>query len=144
MRKLIAVFALIAIFAGCSTNSVNAIRNKTYKMKPKNVQDQRIITDSYLADRLLVTSVRESKIKGGLKKFQIGMRNTRTGMFASDEPYKIVYKFAWFNIDGIEVPITDEEGWKEKFIIPGDIIWINSIAPNKDCHDFVLRLKALN
>ncbi len=149
MKNVIIGAASIAMFAGCASgnvikpDSVNLIRNKSYMNKPKDVQDQRIITDSYLAKKLKLTSVRESVMKNGLKKFQVGMRNTRTGALATEEPYQIVYKFAWFDIDGIEVSIEDEDGWRKKYIIPGDIVWINSVAPNKKCHDFVLRLKTI-
>ena len=138
----VAVLGIIFL-TGCFANSVNTIGSENQTMKPKNIKDKRVITDSFLASRLLLTSVRESKAKGGLIRIQVGMKNNRTGIFSSDEPYRIVYRFSWFDQDGTEIPIMDEDYWKEKYIVPGDSVTISSIAPNKKCKDFILRLKAI-
>ena len=149
MKKLKTTFARFAtvlgiiFLAGCFADSVNTLESENQTMKPKNIQDKRVITDSFLARRLLLTSVRESKAKGGLMRIQVGMKNNRTGIFSSNEPYRIVYRFSWFDGDGTEVPLMDENFWKEKYIIPGDDVTISSIAPNKKCKDFKLRLKAI-
>ena len=137
------LFGAMLLLVGCMADSVNSLESANPSMQPKNIQDKRIITDSFLARRLLITSVRDIREKSGLMRVQVELKNNRTGIFSSDEPYRMVYRFSWFDQQGREVKLMDENYWKEKYIVPGDTISISSLAPNKQCKDFRLRMKAI-
>jgi uncharacterized protein YcfL len=147
MKRILPVFIsliMICILASCQSDSVNTYSNRNKSMTPTIVANKKVITDNYLADRLQVLDTYKSFTNDELLKVQVSMKNMRTGWFSSDNPYAVLYRFTWFNKDGMKVDIPDESRWRQSKIMPGDEVWINSVAPDKECKDFVLRIKALN
>jgi len=83
-------------------------------------------------------------------RVQLEAVNIRTGGFAQvwsgltgDNPYKIRYKFSWFTRDGMAVN-TLLSDWQDATVIPGETIFLQSVAPSKDCRDFKISLKEAN
>jgi uncharacterized protein YcfL len=72
------------------------------------------------------------------------MKSGRTGIFDSDTPHKVIYRFDWMDIDGVKVTVTDDPGWQTKLILPGDDVVFTSTAPTKKCVDFKIRIKEAN
>ena len=134
---------------GCQ-NTVNTVENADKTMTPNTINDARFITDGFLKDRLALKSVNVSKTQDDFMRVQLEAVNIRQGVFAQawsgitvENPYKIRYKFSWFNQDGMAVDgiISD---WQTATVIPGETVYLQSVAPSKDCHDFKISLKEAN
>lgn len=134
---------------GCQ-NTVNTVENADKTMTPNTINDARFITDGFLKDRLALKSVNVSKTQDDFMRVQLEAVNIRKGVFAQawsgitgENPYKIRYKFSWFNQDGMAVDgiISD---WQTATVIPGETVYLQSVAPSKDCHDFKISLKEAN
>lgn len=126
-----------AFMTGCYSPSVNTISNAGVTAKITRVNDKRVDTDSRLTKSLCLTEIRESKTNDGYMRIQVYLKNM------TNETYKIMYRFNWYNNDGAEVENPDNEMWVRKIIVAGDDLTLTSIAPGKNCKDFKLRLKAL-
>ena len=134
---------------GCQ-NTVNTVENADKTMTPNTINDARFITDGFLKDRLALKSVNVSKTQDDFMRVQLEAVNIRKGVFAQawsgitgENPYKIRYKFSRFNQDGMAVDgiISD---WQTATVIPGETVYLQSVAPSKDCHDFKISLKEAN
>ena len=141
-----AAAALLLACAGCQ-NTVNTVENADKTMTPNTVRDARFITDGFLRDRLALKSITVSETADGFKRAQLAVVNVRTGVFAQawsgitdDNPYKIRYKFTWFTQDGMAVD-TLLSDWQSTTVIPGETLYLQSVAPNRDCKDFQISLK---
>lgn len=137
---------LLLAVAGCQ-NTVNRVENSDKTMTPNVINDKRFITDGFLADRLKLTGVITSTTADGLLRVQITAVNVRVGFFAQmwtgmtgENPYRIQYKFTWFDKDGMAVD-SILSTWHEITVIPGEQVQIQSVAPNRDCKDFSINLK---
>lgn len=132
------------VFLMSCMDTVNTAENKNKTMSPTFVDNKRVVTDGFLRDRLVITRIDEDTMPSGLKKVQVTFRSTRVStwdwFWYGDDPYKISYRFTWFNKAGMVVN-TPASTWIEKEVIPGDIDFIQSVAPNANCHDFILRMK---
>lgn len=152
MKKILTfttVCMAFLIFSGCQ-NSVNSIENTDKTMTPNTVNDTRFITDGFLKDRLALKSVNVSKTSLGFMRVQLEAVNIRTGAFAQvwsgitgENPYKIRYKFSWFTQDGMAVD-SIASNWQTATVIPGETVYLQSVAPSKNCHDFKISLKEAN
>lgn len=148
MRKT-GIFILLGgllLAAGCQ-NSANRLENADKTMTPNVITDKRFVTDGFLADRLKLTRVVTSTTAEGLLRVQISAVNVRVGFFAEmwsgmtgEDPYPIQYKFTWFGKDGMAVD-SIVSTWKDMTIVPGEEVQIQSVAPNRDCKDFMINLK---
>ena len=140
-RLFLSAFFLM-LLVGCATEvpyepSVNTISNAKASASIKQVADRRVETDQYLSQLLCLTEIRESQTNDGYKRIQIFLKNL------SGSTYTIMYRFNWYDDNGVEVENPDNEMWVRKMIAAGDDITLTSLAPEKNCKDFKLRLKAL-
>ena len=142
-----ALFLLLA--TGCQ-NTVNTVENADKTMTPNTINDTRFVTDGFLKDRLALKKIDVSSTAEGFMRVQLEAVNIRTGGFAQvwsgltgDNPYKIRYKFSWFTRDGMAVN-TLLSDWQDATVIPGETIFLQSVAPSKDCRDFKISLKEAN
>lgn len=143
--KVIFGLATCAFVSGCSipSDSVNTYENKEKSGRVDIVQDKRVITDSFLKRRLLFKQICQSRTNDGLKRIQVFMKSGLDGFFDPDKPYKVVYRFNWYDNDGVQIEETDSEGWKTRLILPGDDVVFTTVAPSQECNDFKIRLKEI-
>lgn len=137
----IACIAALAAAAGC-INSVNTTENADKSMTPTHIADARFITDGFLRDRLALRNVRFSPAPGGLQQVQVEATSLRVGFWdqlSGPEKYHIRYKFTWFDQAGMAVN-TVLSDWQDKWILPGETVQFQSIAPTPECKDFRLNL----
>ena len=126
------------LLAGCTqyVPSVNTISNSDTSANIKRIADQRVETDRNLSELLSLTEIRESKTNDEYKRIQVFLKNL------SGTTYTIMYRFNWYDNNGVEIENTDNELWIRKTIVAGDDLTLTSIAPARNCQDFKLRLKA--
>lgn len=139
--------AAIALLAACQ-NSVNTVENADKTMTPNTITDARFITDGFLKDRLALKSLTLSEASTGLMRAQLEVVNVRTGALSQawsgltgENPYKINYRFTWFDENGMAVNDMLLSTWRTATIIPGETLFLQSVAPNKKCKDFKISLK---
>ena len=109
MKKtcLLGWFAAALMLAACQ-NTVNTVENADKTMTPNTIADARFVTDGFLKDRLGLQSVTMGKTADGFKRVQLEVINLRTGVLSQawsgitgENPYKIRYRFTWFDEDGM-------------------------------------------
>ncbi|MBE6364530.1 MAG: DUF1425 domain-containing protein [Lentisphaerae bacterium] len=132
--RLLTVVAAAILFCGCQ-NTVNTV-------KRNGGEDSRFITDGFLRDRLELRNIRTARTPEGFLQAQLEVANTRTGWFSQlwsgitgENPYKVRYKFTWFDANGIVID-TVLSDWQDATIIPGEILYLTSVAPSKECANF--------
>jgi uncharacterized protein YcfL len=149
MKKicLIGWFAATMMLAACQ-NTVNTVENADKTMTPNYVNDARFVTDSFLRDRLALQNLTLGKTADGFKRAQLEVVNVRTGVAAQfwsgitgENPYHIRYRFTWFTEDGMAVNNTILADWQDATIIPGETLFLQSVAPYKNCSDFKISLR---
>ena len=152
MKKtcLLGWFAAALMLAACQ-NTVNTVENADKTMTPNTIADARFVTDGFLKDRLGLQSVTMGKTADGFKRVQLEVINLRTGVLSQawsgitgENPYKIRYRFTWFDEDGMAVNNTVLADWRDATIIPGETLFLQSVAPTKQCSDFKISLKEAN
>ena len=152
MKKtcLLGLFASALMLAACQ-NTVNTVENADKTMTPNTIADARFVTDGFLKDRLGLQSVTMGKTADGFKRVQLEVINLRTGVLSQawsgitgENPYKIRYRFTWFDEDGMAVNNTVLADWRDATIIPGETLFLQSVAPTKNCSDFKISLKEAN
>ena len=152
MKKtcLLGWFAAAMMLAACQ-NTVNTVENADKTMTPNTIADARFVTDGFLKDRLGLQSVTMGRTADGFKRVQLEVINLRTGVLSQawsgitgENPYKIRYRFTWFDEDGMAVNNTVLADWRDATIIPGETLFLQSVAPTKNCSDFKISLKEAN
>ena len=136
-----AFVAARAASAGC-INSVNTTENADKNMTPTHIADARFVTDGFLRDRLALRNVRFSPAPGGLQQVQVEATSLRVGFWdqmTGPDRYHIRYKFTWFDVNGMAVE-TVLSDWQDKWILPGETVQFQSVAPSPACKDFRLNL----
>ena len=136
-----ALAAAMIAAAGC-INSVNTTENADKNMMPTHIADSRFVTDGFLRDRLALRNVRFSPAPGGLQQVQVEATSLRVGFWDQafgPERYHIRYKFTWFDNAGMAVE-TVLSDWQDKWILPGETVQFQSVAPSPACRDFRLNL----
>lgn len=138
--------AALLVLAGCQ-NTVNTVENADKTMTPNTITDVRFVTDGFLKDRLALKKIDISSTPDGFMRVQLEAVNLRVGAFAQawsglkgDNPYKIRYKFTWFTLDGMTAD-TLLSDWQDATVIPGETVYLQSVAPLKNCRDFKISLK---
>ena len=139
---LLGIGMTVLWITGCASEpqyipSVNTVSNANTSAKIKYVVDKRVETDPYLAQLLGLTEIRESSTNDGYKRIQIFLKNF------SGNTYGVMYRFNWYDDNGVEVENPDNELWKRKLIAAGDDVTLTSVAPRKNCGDFKLRIKVV-
>ncbi len=134
-------------FAGGCQNTVNTVENADKSAAPVYVSDKRVVTDGALRDRLAVSKVATGDSPNGLMMVQVEVTNMRTGFFSEawssmtgENPYRINYRFRWFDEKGMAVSGISAV-WQEKIIYPGESAYLESVAPTRECRDFLLDLQ---
>jgi len=147
---LLGWFAAALMLAACQ-NTVNTVENADKTMTPNTIADARFVTDGFLKDRLGLQSVTMGKTADGFKRVQLEVINLRTGVLSQawsgitgENPYKIRYRFTWFDEDGMAVNNTVLADWRDATIIPGETLFLQSVAPTRQCSDFKISLKEAN
>ena len=149
MKKicLIGWFAAAVMLAACQ-NSVNTVENADKTMTPNTINDKRFVTDGFLKRRLALQSLTLGETADGFKRAQLEVVNVRTGAAAQfwstithENPYHIRYRFTWFTDDGMAVNNTVLADWQDATIIPGETLFLQSVAPYKNCSDFTISLR---
>ena len=152
MKKtcLLGWFAAALMLAACQ-NTVNPVENADKTMTPNTIADARFVTDGFLKDRLGLQSVTMGRTADGFKRVQLEVVNLRTGVLSQawsgitgENPYKIRYRFTWFDEDGMAVNNTVLADWRDATIIPGETLFLQSVAPTRNCSDFKISLKEAN
>ena len=140
---------LLTAGMGCQ-NTVNRVENANQEMTPNIIKDKRFITDGWLRDRLQLTRLQESETPDGLKMVQLTAVNVRTGALAQlwsgmqgDNPYRVKYLFRWFDKAGMERK-SILSTWQEILVKPGEAVYLQSVAPDRDCRDFTVSLQEAN
>ena len=138
--------AAMMLLAGCQ-NTVNTVENADKTMTPNTVNDVRFVTDGFLKDRLALKSVRTSRTGENFLKVQLEAVNVRTGVLAQtwsgikhDAPYKVMYKFDWFDQDGMQVQSV-VSNWRQATVRPGESVYFQGVAPSAACNDFKISVK---
>ena len=137
----LAAAVALTLLPGC-INSVNTTENTDKTMTPTHVGDTRFITDGFLRDRLALRDVRLSPAPGGLQQVQVEATSLRVGFWdqvAGPEKYHIRYKFTWYDVNGMAVE-TVLSDWQDMWILPGETVQFQSVAPTPACKDFRLNL----
>lgn len=129
--------AASGFFCNACNDSVNTISNAGVTAEITRVNDKRVNTDSRLAKRLCLTEIRETRTNDGYLRIQVFLKNM------TNDTYKFIYRFNWYDDHGAEVINPDNENWTRKLIVAGDDVTLTTVAPRKNCHDFKLRLKAI-
>ena len=149
MKKisLLALSAAALLLAACQ-NSVNTVENADKNMTPNTISDARFVTDGFLKRRLALQSLTTGRTADGFMRAQLEVVNVRTGVFSEawsditgENPYKIRYRFTWFTEDGMAVNNTVLADWQDATIIPGETLFLQSVAPYKNCNDFKISLR---
>lgn len=148
LTMLSAMFGGLMIFTGCQ-NTVNTMENTDRAARVESVNTKYFTTDSFCRDRLRVLAVHKSDTPGGLLKFQMTIRSERYGFWSElwsgimgDNPYHIAYKVDWFDGKGMQVN-TASSVWIPDIFIPGEVKYIQSVAPNANCKDFMVSFKEM-
>ena len=140
--------AAAALALTACQNSVNTVENADKTMTPNTISDSRFITDGFLKRRLALQSLSTGRTADGFMRAQLEVVNVRTGALAQawsgmtgENPYKIRYRFTWFTEDGMAVNNTVLADWQDATIIPGETLFLQSVAPYKNCSDFKVSLR---
>ena len=149
MKKIsMLVWIAAALALTACQNSVNTVENADKTMTPNTISDSRFITDGFLKRRLALQSLTTGRTADGFMRAQLEVVNVRTGALAQawsdmtgENPYKIRYRFTWFTEDGMAVNNTVLADWQDATIIPGETLFLQSVAPYKNCSDFKISLK---
>ena len=141
LYNLLTLSLLLTTLVGCAEKeyiaSVNTISNANTVAQIKRVVDKRVDTDQVLTQALQLLEVRKSNTNDGYRRIQVFLKN------CTGDTDTIMYRFNWYDENGAEVENPDNEMWVRKIIVAGDDVTLTSIAPEKNCKDFKLRLKAI-
>ena len=136
-----AVFALtVCGFLAACQNSVNTIENTDKSATPNDIRDSRFVTDGWLSERLALRYVRTAVAPSGFLTVEVAATNVRTGVWSGNSPYSVDYKFVWQDANGMTVD-TPLSIWKTVKVKPGETVYFKTVAPTRQCKDFILNLK---
>ena len=146
LTTAVAALLLVLGVAGCQ-DSVNTVENRDLAMTPDSVDTRAFSTDSFCRDRLALISMRRSTTPGGVMMVQAQIRSERYGFwselwsgFRGDNPYYVQYRFDWLDQNGMAVP-TAANAWQPLIFAPGEVKFVQGVAPNSRCRDFVLSVR---
>ncbi|MBQ9500641.1 MAG: YcfL family protein [Lentisphaeria bacterium] len=141
-----AALALILGASGCQ-DTVNTVENRDLAMNPDSVDTRAFSTDSFCRDRLALISMRRSKTPGGVMMVQAQIRSERYGFWSElwsgmtgTNPYYVLYRFDWMDENGMAVS-TAANAWQPLIFAPGEVKFIQGVAPNSRCKDFILSVR---
>ena len=133
-KLLFGTALLLSLMATACQDTVNTIENTNKTMNSNIVHDTRFHTDSFLKNRLALQSINTSRTQDGFMRAQLEAVNVRTGFFSElwsgltgENPYKIRYKFVWFDRTGMAVNTTLLSDWQTAFVKPGETLYLQSV-----------------
>ena len=141
MKKAFAIFSVLAVAAGCSTEQpvyapqVNTLNSGTVAAKVDHVAYKQVVLDGFQAQCLAVEDVRRSKTNDGYDRIEVLVKNMTTA------PLRMRYRFDWQDANGVLRSDLGQDAWEKTTIAAGDNSKFTAIAPRKDCADFRLRMK---
>ena len=122
---------LLMYTTGCST--VNTVENADKAGARNMIADQRVITDPGLNHKVAIVGVNTAQTPGGLLKVQVEVENR------SQSSQKFLYRFEWFDLDGMQVNNTLSAQVPEQLDgRESKMLW--SVVPNERCKDFRLKI----
>lgn len=134
----------LLLLAGCQ-NSINTTGSDPALFNP--MTDQRFVTDSFLRDRLKLIQIDQGTTPEGFLQVQVTALNDRVGFFSESwstltggNPYKIDYRFLWFDEGGFAVD-SNMAIWQEVITRPGEPVLFVGTAPSAKCKNFMLSVK---
>ena len=146
LKTAAAALLLVLGAVGCQ-DTVNTVENRDLSMNPDSVDTRAFSTDSFCRDRLALISMRRSTTPGGVMMVQAQIRSERYGFwselwsgFRGDNPYYVLYRFDWMDEHGMAVP-TAANAWQPLIFAPGEVKFVQGVAPNSRCKDFVLSVR---
>jgi uncharacterized protein YcfL len=127
-----ALAAALALAGGCK--SVNTVEREKPTYEANVVNDKRIETDGFLANKAKVLQVRQATVQDNLLKVDVEILN--------DDPWSgdFDYKFEWFDDQGMPVD-SPTSTWYTKHVQARETVSLDEIAPNPRCKDFRLKLQ---
>jgi len=138
---------LLALGAVGCQDTVNTVENRDPAMTPDSVDTRAFSTDSFCRDRLALISMRRSTTPGGVMMVQAQIRSERYGFWSElwsgmtgTNPYHVLYRFDWLDGSGMAVS-TAANAWQPLIFAPGEVKFIQGVAPNARCRDFVLSVR---
>lgn len=162
MNKAIAITAMLAAAAGCSTeqpvaatslsvvegsestvaetvysSQVNTVTTGTVAAKVDHVAYKQVVLDGFQSQALVVEDVRRSKTNDGYDRVEVLLKNM------TNAPLRTRYRFDWQDANGVLRHDLGQDAWEKVTIAAGDNAKFSSIAPRKDCADFRLRMKSI-
>lgn len=138
MKRFLQLGFLALVCASCASRApmVNTIVNANPVANIQRVEDARCYMDPTFGQILACTEIRESQTNDGYKRVQVFLKNFSTVTAPCN------YRFNWYDENGVEVVVPDNEMWKHLNVVPGDEVTLTSIAPSRKCADFKLRIGA--
>lgn len=133
MRKPItAAIVLLAVSAGCKQINTTERAEPTYKANVVN--EHRVTTDIFLADKAKILQIRQATVSGNLLRVDVEVQNDKTWQGNFD------YAFDWFDQQGMPFD-TPTDTWISRSIGPGETVSLDAVAPSPQCKDFRLKLR---
>ena len=128
MKKCRKTIVLPAVLGGmmlalCACqDSVNTLENTDKTAQREYVNSQYFSTDSYCRDRITILAINKATTDSGLMKLQVQIRSNRYGFWSE----------LWSDIMGAN---------PYHILMPGEVKYIQSVAPNANCKDFFISFK---
>lgn len=120
----------LLIVAGCNP-TVDRVEPAERMATPATIDDERVLTERGLHQRVQVMSVREATVGGDLLKVEADVENTRRS------PQSFVYQFEWFDEEGMRIR---EGQWRTGRVQGRQMTTISAVADTADAVDFRLHL----
>lgn len=122
------------LLGACTSNNTNVIEESRLRGTPQVVDDQRLISNSDLAQDISLTGIIEGETAGGFRKVEAQLFN-QTNKFRN-----VRYQFVWFDEDNFQVdgPLS---AWTTVGIAPTAYARITSVAPHPRAVDFQLNVR---
>ena len=142
MRNMLKILPCLTLFVvGCATEEpppyvpqVNTYSTANPVAKVNHELYKQVVLDGNLQQWVAVQDIRRSRTNDGYERIQVLVKNLTTS------PIRTRYHFDWQDANGVVVMDPDNAGWEKLTLIPGDDGTFTSIAPQKDCADFRLRM----
>lgn len=139
--RVIRTLVIVVILSAVSLGSACRVRPRIATMEPRfkqgetnYVADARISVPSSFRRIFRVDYMNTATTKDGILKVQLKVSNrTRVAQI-------LQYKFQWTDRNGMAVD-TPTSRWIIAHIQPGEVTFINGVAPSPDTVDFIVSMK---
>lgn len=145
-QSFLLLTAALLLLTGCQ-NTVNTVRNAETAARRQEVDYRYFSTDDFCRDRLQLIRIDRGTTPSGLLQVQATVHSARYGFWSElwsgltgENPYHLAYKFDWFDEQGMRVE-TPASVWLNLILMPGETRFLQAVAPNERCRDFLLSVK---